>query len=296
MIGIIGSGNVGANMAFFIAEKGVDNVLLYDVKEGLAQGKSLDMMEASPIRGYSTWIHSTGKPEDILNCEIAIVTAGNVRKPGMRREDLFIENKEMIEKIAQSFSRYKGVVIIVTEPVDMLTMLFLEKSGLQPRQVMGLGGCLDSTRLRFLIARELGVSMENVTALVVGRHSDSMIPLKEYCRVSGVPAESLMKEEKLEALFYETKNAGGMIVEMAQRASSFYGPSAVAADLAEAIFRDSKRIISVSHLFSGQYGIANVCLSLPAVIGATGIEKTLQPQLNTDQEKLLRQSAEEVRK
>ena len=295
MIGIIGSGNVGANMAFFIAEKLVDNVLLFDIQEGLVAGKSLDMMEAAPIRGYTTTIGSAESLDQILECELVFITAGSVRQPGMKREGLYTINLEIMEELAGKFNKYEGIVVIVTEPVDMLTRRFIKASGMDYSRVMGLGCILDSTRLRFMIATELNVSMENVSALVIGRHADPMIPLEKYCCVSGVPVSMFMDEEKLLSLFEETRGAGALIVDMAQRASSFYGPSAVAAELAETVFRNSRRILSVSHMLTGQYGIEDVCLSLPAVIGKDGIVRTLEPELEPSELKLLKSSAEEVR-
>jgi malate dehydrogenase len=295
MIGIIGSGNVGANTAFFTAEKGVDHVRLYDLREGLATGKALDMMEAAPIRGYRTKIKGTNSLEDIRKADVILLTAGSVRKPGMQREDLYDVNRETVQSIARDLQDTDAKVIVVAEPVDLLTTLFIRESGLPSAHVMGLGGFLDSTRLRYLIARELSVSMENVSALVVGRHSDAMIPLLDYCCVSGVPLDRLVPMPRIQALFSETRKAGGLIVEMAQAASAYYGPSAVAADLAEAIILNTHRIASVSLWLTGQYGVSDVAMSLPAVIGSSGIERVLEPRLTEDQEELLRRSAEEIR-
>jgi malate dehydrogenase len=283
MIGIIGSGNVGANTAFFLAEKGVDHVTLFDIQEGLAQGKALDMMEAAPIRGYRTVIMGTDDPEAVLDAKIVIITAGAVRKPGMDRDALFKENKDIIISYAKKITRPDTKVIIVSEPVDLLTTVFARHSSLPPHQVMGLGGILDATRLRFLIARELGVSMENVAAQVVGRHTDDMIILQDYCCVSGVPIENFMSAETIAGLFGQTRQAGALIVELAGRASAYYGPSAVAADLAEAVCRDTGRVLSVSRMLSGQFGIQNVALSLPCVINRSGAATVLEPVLNKEQ-------------
>jgi malate dehydrogenase len=282
-IGIIGSGNVGANTAFFLAERGVADTLLYDVKEGLARGKALDMMEAAPIRGYVSRISGTDSFDDLMRCDILVVTAGAVRTPGMKREDLFATNRGVIAQIAAKLRGSPARVIVVTEPVDALTTLFVRQSGLPWQRVMGLGGSLDSTRLRYLIATALGVSTENVDATVIGRHSDAMIPLGRYSTVSGVPVTLLLPQDRLDVLYRVTRGAGDLIVDMAQRASAYYGPSAVAADLAEAVHRDSRRIIPVSLVFHGQYGIEGAAMSLPAVIGAGGIERVLEPRL-TDRE------------
>ncbi|MCP4022904.1 MAG: malate dehydrogenase [Desulfobacteraceae bacterium] len=292
MIGIIGSGNVGANTAFFLAEKGVDHIILYDIQEGMAKGKALDMMEAAPIRGYRTKIRGTDKAEDILDCNIVIITAGAVRKSGMKRDSLFQENKKIISAYASKITNPNTKVVIVSEPVDLLTTLFVQESNLLSSQVIGLGGVLDATRLRYLIAQELKVSMENVAAQVVGRHTDDMILLKDYCCVSGVSIDNFMPPEKINELLEQTRNAGALIVELAGRASAYYGPSAVAADLAEAICLNTGRLMSVSHALSGQFGISDVALSLPAIIGKDGISKTIEPALNSREVDILKKSAQ----
>jgi malate dehydrogenase len=291
MIGIIGSGNVGANTAFFLAEKGVDHVTLFDIQEGLAQGKALDMMEAAPIRGYRTVISGTDNPDDVLDADIVIITAGSVRTPGMDRDALFQANKDIIIDYAGQITREDTRVIIVSEPVDLLTTLFARHSCLPAARIMGLGGILDATRLRFLIADELGVSMENVAAQVVGRHSDDMIILQDYCCVSGVPIEHFLSGETIEKLFEQTRQAGNLIVELAGRASAYYGPSAVAADLAEAVCHDTGRVLSISRMLTGQFDITDAALSLPCVINRTGASDILTPRLNDNQIKTLKTSA-----
>lgn len=294
-IGIIGSGNVGANTAFFIAEHNVAHVVLYDIQEGLSTGKALDMMEAAPVRGYDVRIQGTDRLEHVLTNDIIIVTAGSVRKPGMQREDLYSENAGIIRELAKSISGSTAKVIMVSEPVDMLTALFVEESGLDRRQVMGLGGVLDSTRLRYFIAHELGVTTENVQATVIGRHANAMIPLSRYCTVSGVPVAQLMPSDRLEELFEETRNAGNLIVDMAQRASSYYGPSAAATELAQAVNMNTGRIMTVSMMLRGEYGIEGVAMSLPAVIGRNGIEQVMLPQLTDAEQQKLTASGEDLK-
>ncbi len=296
MIGIIGSGNVGANTAFFLAEKGVDHVTLCDIQEGLAQGKALDMMEAAPIRGYRTSIQGTDDPNTVLNADIIIITAGAVRKPGMDRDALFQENKNIIKTYAEKITNPETKVIVVTEPVDLLTTVFAQHSPLPSHQIMGLGGILDATRLRFFIAKTLGVSMENVAAQVVGRHSDDMIILQDYCCVSGVPIETFMEKETLADLFDQTRQAGALIVDLAGRSSAYYGPSAVAAELAEAICRDTGRVLSVSRVLTGQFGIHGAALSLPCVINRTGAAKVMAPRLDNGQVETLNKSAQMIKK
>ena len=294
-IGIIGSGNVGANTAFFIAEHNVAHVVLYDIQEGLSTGKALDMMEAAPVRGYDVRIQGSDRLDHALANDIVIVTAGSVRAPGMKREDLYSENAEVIRGIAASMRGSTAKVIVVSEPVDMLTALFVEESGMDRHQVIGLGGVLDSTRLCYLIAEELGVTAENVQATVIGRHSDAMIPLARYSTVSGVPVEQLIDAQRLQELFDHTRNSGNLIVDMAQRASSYYGPSAAATELAQAINMNTGRIFSVSMMLRGELGVDGVAMSLPAVIGRNGIEQVMLPKLTEEEQSKFNSSAEELR-
>lgn len=295
-IGIVGSGNVGANTAFFIAERNIGNVLMYDIQDGLAKGKALDMMEAAPVRGYQYGISGVDTLEETKSAEAVVVTAGAVRKPGMKREDLFNENIGIIDQIAAEYTEYNGVIVVGTEPVDLMTARFVQTSGLPANRVIGLGGVLDSTRLRYFIGRETGITTENITALVIGRHSPQMLALPNYCRVNGVPATHLMSENRFERVVEETRRAGDLIVDMAQRASSYYGPSAAAADVVQAIAWDTKRILSVSTVWSGQFGISDVAMSLPAVLGARGIERILEPNLNQEQLAVLTDSAKELQR
>jgi malate dehydrogenase len=294
-IGIIGSGNVGANTAFFIAEKVVGDVLLHDIQEGLSKGKALDMMEAAPVRGYRTEIQGTDSLEEVLQSPIIIVAAGAVRKPGMKREDLFDQNRELIAELARSMKGTSSVVLLATEPVDLLTTVFVKESGLPRTQVLGLGGILDATRLRYLIAEELGVAMDNVSTTVVGRHSDAMIALADYCTVSGVPVNKLLTPERLGEIFEKTRRAGDLIVEMAQRANSYYAPSAAACDVAEAVHRNTRRVMSLSMVLDGEYEVDGVAMNVPVVVGRNGAERVLLPKLSASEESQIKQSAEDLK-
>jgi len=209
----------------------------------------------------------------------------------MTRDELFQENRKIIEAYATRITKADAKVLIVSEPVDLLTTLFTQKSSLPANQIMGLGCVLDATRLRYLIAKELSVAMENVAAQVVGRHTNDMILLKEYCCVSGISIDNFMPSKKIDALFEQTKNAGALIVELAGRASAYYGPSAVAAELAEAICLDTGRLMSVSHVLSGQFGIADAAVSLPCVINKSGIANVVEPKLSSDEAEILKKSA-----
>jgi malate dehydrogenase len=292
-VGIIGSGNAGANAAFFIAEKGIAHVLLYDIKKGLSIGKALDLMEAAPVRIYRTQIQGTDSLDLVLKCNIIVVAAGAMRTPGMKREDLFDDNVVIIEKLAKALKgRTDGVnVIIVTEPVDLLTTVFTLSSGLPREHVLGLGGLLDSTRLRYAVARDLDVAAEDVAAVVVGRHNEEMIGPAQYCTVSGVPVLNLMLPEQYAAVMEETRKAGDFIAEMAGRSTAYYAPSASVAELVDALVRDTKRLLPVSLLFTGEYDIENVALSIPAVVGKRGVQKIKLPRLSNEELNGLRKSA-----
>ena len=293
-IAIIGAGNVGANTAFFIAERNIGPVVMYDVQEGMATGKALDMMEAAPIRGYQHAIRGTDSIDDLADTDLTIIAAGSGREPGMKRDDLYAKNAELIDDLAGKMSSYKGTVVIATEPVDLMVMRFQKTSGLNANRVLGLGGVLDSTRLRFALSQALGITTENISATVIGRHSDQMLLLPEYCRVSGVPVTALMEQTDLEKALDETRSAGDVIVEMSQRASSYYGPSAAAADVVQAIAWDTRRVLPVSFVWDGQYGISGVAMSLPAVLGWTGVSRVMEPKLTEEQVQALQRSADDL--
>ncbi len=293
-VGILGAGNVGANTAFFVAERNIGDVLLHDIDEGVAIGKALDLMEAAPIRGYQYGIHPAASLDDLKDTRCLVVAAGSGRQPGMRREDLLVKNGELIDSLADELKGYQGVVIIATEPVDLMVYRFQQRSGLDWHRVLGLGGVLNSTRLRHIISRRLGLTAESISATVIGRHSDQMLPLLEYTRVNGVPATVLMDEETQEEVIRETRVAGDLIVDMSQRASSYYGPSAAATDIIQSVIWNTHRILPVSFVWEGHYGIRDVAMSLPTVLGQAGVERVLEPQITQEQVRLLQSSAEEM--
>lgn len=295
-VSIIGSGNVGANTAFFIAEKGTTDVRLLDVKEGMSTGKALDMMEAAPIRKYRARIRGIDEFSEIAGSEAVVIAAGAVRQPGMKREDLFQANREMIEEMAPRIAETAAdaTVIVATEPVDPITTVFVEKSGLPRTRVLGVGGILDATRFQYLIAHELAVSPDNVAAMVIGRHSDAMMPLAQYSSVSGVPLPELVSEAKIEELVVETRRAGSVILDMAQRSTAYYAPSAAVAELVDAIHMDLGRVFPVSVLTDGEYGVKGAALSLPCVVDSGGIRRVLTPRLSAEIQSRLVASGQEV--
>jgi len=294
---VIGSGNVGANTAFFIAERGITDVALFDIREGIATGKALDMMEAAPIRKYRNRIRAAETLDVIADSETVILAAGKVRAPGAKREDLFADNRRIVSELAPEIARLapQARILIATEPVDLITTEFVKLSGLDRSRVMGIGGCLDVTRLRYFASQVLGLSPENISATVIGRHADSMIVLPRYCSVSGLPLTALIDEEQLIDIVEQTRRAGDLIVSMAQRASAFYAPSAAITDLVDAIHMDLRRVLCVSLMFQGEYDIEGVAMSLPAVIGANGIERVILPELTPAELERLRSSSADLR-
>ncbi len=281
-ISIIGAGNVGTNTAFFIAEQGASHVLMVDVKDGTAAGKALDLMEAGPVRGYASRIRGTSRIDDIAGSDIVIIAAGRVRKPGEGREDLYRDNVDTVRDIARDIARLApdAVVINMVEPIDLLTSAIQEALGCDRFRVMGVGGLLSSTRLRWLVSRALGVSPREVTALIIGPHHKSMTFLKDSVRVSGIPAVALLGEERLDALIAEALKAGDTILEMSQRSTAYYAPSAAAATLVEAISSDANALLPVSVRCEGEYGVEGFAIGVPAFVGEHGVTRILELRLS----------------
>ena len=285
MVSVIGSGNVGANAAFFIAEKGVCDVALYDINGGLASGKALDMMEAAPLRAYPHSVIALDSLSGIAGSQVVVLAAGAVRSPEMQRGDLIAANGSIADELGSKIAELapQAVVVVTTEPVDRITERFVAVSGLPREQVIGVGGLLDATRFRYAVARELSVSRQNVSSLVIGRHSCDMLILDRYTRVSGVPLGQLVSQPRIKALKQETLDAGQVSLDLAQRSSAYYAPSAAVAELVAAVILDLHRIVPVSIVLDGEYGISGVALSLPCVVGRNGVQRVLKPQLTEDE-------------
>lgn len=295
-LSVIGSGNVGANAAFFIAEKGVTDVLLCDIQPGLSKGKALDIMEAAPIRRYRNTLRGTDSLDDIKGSQIVVLAAGAIRKPGQRREDLFAANAPLVRHLAPRVAELApdAVVLVAIEPVDSLTALFTRVSHMPRHRVVGVGGILDSTRFRALIARELNLSMEVVTATVIGRHSDDMICLPRYASVAGVPLTLLVPSKRVEVLAQETRAAGDLFVELAKRSSAYYAPSAAIAELVDSVHMNLNRVFSLSILLDGEYGIRGAALSLPVVFGEKGVTRIITPELTAEETDAFTRSARKI--
>ncbi len=284
-VSIIGSGNVGANTAFFVAENRAASVVLVDVKEGLAAGKSLDMLEAGPIRRYDTDIRGGDSIEAIRGSDIVVVAAGRVRAPDQSRDDLFQENSKLMLQICEDIIRLApdAVVINVMEPVDMITLLAQKALGFDRNRVLGVGGLLSSMRMQYLVSNALGVSSREATGMVIGPHRPTMVFLRDTIRVSGIPVDKLLSPEKINTILNEVRKAGDDILHMAQRSTAYYAPSAAVAGLVEAIVRNSKALLPVSVRLQGEYGVGGVAVSIPTQIGENGVDKIVSVRMSPDE-------------
>lgn len=291
-ISIIGAGNVGANAAFYIGEKNFADVMLIDIAEGRAKGKALDLMEAAPIRYYDAKIDGSDNYEDIVNSEVVVITAGHVRKPHMSRLDLLEENAKLLDPIIEKVKRYcpNAINIIVTEPVDALTTYLWKKGGFMTNKLIGMTGVLDTTRMREFISKELQVSTAHTTAIVIGGHHDYMVIIPRYATVAGIPITHLLSKERINNIVKRTREAGTEILSYLKTATAHYAPAAAIAEIVEAIIKDSKRVLCVSACLQGEYGIKDLCLGVPAIIGANGIEKVIELQLTIEEREEFEQS------
>ena len=296
-IACIGAGNVGATAAQYCAEMELGDVVLTDIVEGLPQGKALDLTQAGPIRGYGSIVTGTNDYADIEGADVCIVTAGLPRKPGMSRLDLLEKNARIITDICEKIAKYAPdtVVVLVTNPLDVMAYLAYQKLGFPSERLVGMAGCLDSARLRAFVAMELNVNMKNVDTMVLGSHGDDMVPLPEYTTVSGIPIAKLMSQDRVDALVERTRKGGGEIVALLKTGSAYYAPGASAARMAQSIIRDEKQILPCSTLLTGQYGLEDVYIGAPVVLGKAGVEQVLELDLTDDQRAALHASAGEVR-
>jgi len=296
-IACVGAGNVGASAAQYCAEMELGDVVLTDILEGFPQGKALDLTEAGPIRGYGSMVTGTNNYADIAGADVCIVSAGLARKPGMTRLDLLEKNGNIIAGIAENIAKHapNSTVIVVTNPLDVMTYVMFKKVGFPSNRVIGMAGCLDSARLRAFVAMELGVNMKNVDTMVLGSHGDDMVPLPEYTTVSGIPITKLMKQDRIDALMERTRKGGGEIVALLKTGSAFYAPGASAARMAQAIIRDEKQLLPCAAHLTGQYGLDDVYIGVPVVLGKDGVEKIIELDLTKAQKDELHKSAGEVR-
>ncbi|MDP8248747.1 MAG: malate dehydrogenase [Candidatus Tritonobacter lacicola] len=292
-VSVVGAGNVGATIGLLLAQKEIADVVLLDVVEGIPQGKALDMMEAAPLQGYNSAITGTQDYRDTAGSDIVVVTAGLARKPGMSREDLLVKNKEIIESVVEQVRAHSpgSIIILVTNPLDIMTYLAWKVSGFEPKKVLGQAGVLDSSRFRCFIAMELGVSVEDVSAMVLGGHGDSMVPLPRYTTVSGITITELLPADAIERIVQRTRKAGGEIVAHLKTGSAYYSPAAATVEMVEAILKDKKRIMPVSACLTGEYGLDDIYIGVPVILGKGGVEKIIELKLTGDELAALQKSA-----
>src|SRR3954470_24140053 len=297
-ITVIGAGNVGATTAQRIADKELaEQVVLVDVVEGIPQGKGLDMWESAPVEGTDTMIIGTNGYEETANSDIVVITAGLARKPGMSRDDLLAKSAEIVGNCAENAYKQSpnAIFIIVSNPLDVMTYVALKRTGLPRERVIGMAGVLDSARFRSFIAMELNVSVEDVTAFVLGGHGDTMVPLARFSTVAGIPIPDLIPAARLEEIITRTRNGGLEIVNFLKTGSAYYAPSAAATEMTEAILKDKKKIMPCAAYLEGEYGIKGLFVGVPCKLGAKGLEEIIQIKLTPEEQTALNKSADAVK-
>jgi malate dehydrogenase len=293
---IVGAGNVGATAAHWIASKELADVVLVDIVEGVPQGKALDLSQAAPIDGFDVRVVGSNSYEETANSDIVIITAGQPRKPGMSRDDLLKINAEIVGNVTDQIVKYSPncFIIVVSNPLDAMTQLAWRRSGFPKNRAMGMAGVLDSARMRHFIAEELNVSVENVTAFVLGGHGDTMVPLPRYSTVAGIPITELIPKERLDEIVKRTANGGAEIVNLLKTGSAYYAPSLAAVEMAEAILKDKKKILPCAVYLEGEYGINNLFVGVPVKLGKNGVEQIIEISLTNEERATLHKSAAAV--
>jgi malate dehydrogenase len=296
LITIIGAGNVGATTAQRIVEHGLADVWLVDIVEGLPQGKALDLAEAAPVAGHDMVVRGTNDYGDTAGSDIIVVTSGLARQPGMSRDDLMVKNAAVVRSVVEQAVAHspEAIVLVVTNPLDAMCHVALEASGLPSDRVMGMAGVLDSSRFRTFVAMELGVSVVNTCAFVLGGHGDTMVPLPRYCTVGGVPITELMTAERIEAIVERTRNGGAEIVGLLKTGSAFYAPASAVATMVDAIVNDRHMVLPCAAYLEGQYGHDGLYVGVPAQLGAHGVERIIEIGLTGDEQAQFDHSAAAV--
>lgn len=297
-ITVVGAGHVGATCSQLLAQQELAReVILVDIAEGIPQGKALDQWESAPILGCDSRVIGTNGYEEAAGSDIFIVTAGIARKPGMSRDDLLKINAGVVRSVCGEIKNVApdSIVIVVTNPLDVMAQVALETTGFPRERVIGMAGVLDTARYRSFIALELDVSIEDIQALVLGGHGDTMVPLASYTSVSGIPLTQLLAQDRIDALVERTRKGGGEIVAFLKTGSAYYAPAAAAVQMAEAIVKDKKRILPCAAWLQGEYGMNDMYLGVPCVLGEGGLQRIFEVELDADQKAALASSAEHVR-
>ena len=296
-ITVVGAGNVGVSVAQYAVEKELGDVVLVDVIEGVPQGKALDLAQAGPVHRYDASLIGSNGYDETAGSDVVVITAGLARKPGMTRDDLLFKNAEIVGGVVdQVVARSKdAILVLVTNPLDAMVQLAWKRSGFPPERVVGMAGILDSARFRTFIARELDVSVENVTAFVLGGHGDTMVPLPRYSTVAGIPITELLPKATVDALVKRTANGGAEIVGLLKTGSAYYAPAAATVEMIEAILRDKKKILPCAAYLDGQYGVRGLYVGVPVKLGRRGVERIIEITLTAEEQAAFQKSAAAVR-
>ena len=296
-VAVIGAGNVGASVALFVAERGLADVTLIDIVEGMPQGKGLDIMEATPVEGSDARVVGTNDYRDTAGSTVVVVTAGIARKPGMSRDDLLSTNYKIVRECTENALKHspEAILIVVSNPLDAMCQVAYKVSGLPRHRVFGMAGVLDSARMRTFVAMELGVSVENVHAFVLGGHGDTMVPLPRYSTVAGVPITELMSAERVDAIVKRTANGGAEIVSLLKTGSAYYAPSSATAEMVDAVLKDKHKILPCCCYLEGEFGIKGLYVGVPAQLGEKGVEKIWEIKLTDAETSALQKSAAAVK-
>jgi len=289
-IALIGSGNIGGTLAHLAGLKEMGDIVLFDINEGLPQGKALDLSQSAPIEGYNSDLSGANDYSAIKGSDVVIVTAGVARKPGMSRDDLIEINTKVVKTVGEGIKQYApdAFVIVITNPLDAMVWVMKETTGFAPEKVVGMAGVLDSARFRCFLAEEFGVSVEDVTAFVLGGHGDTMVPLARYSTVAGIPLPDLVEmgwttQDKLDSIIQRTRDGGAEIVGLLKTGSAFYAPASAAIEMAESYLKDKKRVLPCAAYLTGQYGVDDLYVGVPVVIGKGGVEKIVEIELAGDE-------------
>jgi malate dehydrogenase len=296
-ITVIGSGNVGASVAAYASAEELGDVVLVDILEGVPQGKGLDMFEATPVLGVDTRVIGSNDYEATRGSDLIIITAGIARKPGMSRDDLLATNVKIVGDVAEKAARVSphAIMIVVSNPLDAMVYTAWKKSGFKPRRILGMAGVLDTARFRSFLAEEIGVSVEDIHALVLGGHGDSMVPLTRYCFVGGIPVTNFISVERLEQIVQRTRQGGAEIVNLLKTGSAYYAPAASSVQMAKSILLDKKRLLPVAAFLDGEFGEKGIFVGVPAILGANGVERVVEVELNPEEKTAFVKSAEAVK-
>ncbi|MBM7660572.1 malate dehydrogenase [Bacillus mesophilus] len=298
-ISVIGAGFTGATTALMAAQKELGDVVLVDIPdlENPTKGKALDMLEASPVQGFDANITGTSDYADTADSDIVVITAGIARKPGMSRDDLVSTNAKIMKSVTQQIVKYspESIIIVLTNPVDAMTYTVFKESGFPKNRVIGQSGVLDTARFRTFVAQELNLSVKDVTGFVLGGHGDDMVPLVRYSYAGGIPLETLIPKDRLDAIVERTRKGGGEIVNLLGNGSAYYAPAASLVEMIEAILKDQRRVLPTIVYLEGEYGFSDLYLGVPTVIGGNGLEKIIELDLLEEEKQALSKSAESVR-